>query len=359
MPPRTPVVTPPVWAGPESPAPNGGITVSLLQKFLSCRQRFKVYAIDGWRAAPKFSHRMFYGSCWHAAEEAWAQYGGVDHALGAAFGYAQSEAQKFPVNREEIEKWYAVVAVTFPEYVRYWSRTPDPAPHTEVAQEQVFRVPYTLPSGRVVYLRGKRDGVTRDTDGRLWLFETKTTSEVDVTEINQRLNFDLQCGFYGVGLIHDREYRGHGYAGVRFNVARRPLSGGKGTIVRHKPTKAKPLGESESEYYDRLRAYIVEEPETYFFRWSCAVGEGDLAVFRREFLDPCLEFLCAWYKVQTDPWIAESVEFMVPTIALSWRTPFGLTGQIQDGYGSDLDHFMNTGSTIGLVRNTTLFQELT
>lgn len=356
MPPKTPVTAPP-WAGPESAAPNGGITVSLLQKFLACRARFKVYAIEGWKAAPKFNHRMFYGSAWHAAEEAFAKHGTVDAALDAAYDYADAESRVHPVAREDITKWLSVVVVTFPEYVAYWNRTPDPAPHTEVAQEQVFRVPYTLPSGRVVHLRGKFDGVTRDADGRLWLFETKTKGDVDESEIRNQLTFDLQTMTYAVALTHQLGLRDQPFAGVRYNVVRRPLSGGKGTIVRHKPTKSKPLGESEAEYYDRLREYVRAEPETYFFRWSCTVGDGDLHVFRREFLDPCLEFLCTWYDVA--PVYDRPESTTIPGYALSWRTPFGLTGSIADGYGSDVDRYITEGSTLGLVRVKTLFEELT
>lgn len=357
MPPKTTPVTGPAWAGPCDPSPRGGVTVSLLQKFLSCRKRFGVYAIEGWRAAPRFSHRIFYGCAWHAAEEAFAKTGFLDDALLAATHLANVESRTHPVSRQDIDKWANVVYVTFPEYVRYWSARPEDAPHVPVAQEQVFRVPYTLPSGRVVHLRGKFDGVTRDADGRLWLFETKTKSEVDQAAISRQLTFDIQTATYAVALTQSSEYAGQLFAGVRFNVIRRPLSGGKGTIVRHKPTGKNPAGESEEAYYDRLRAYIANEPETYFFRWACEIGDGDLAVFRREFLDPCLEFLCAWYELQTT-----RPHFNISRFdcrLLDYRTPFGLTSEIVDGYGSDLDGYLDHATTTGLVRTQNLFPELT
>lgn len=355
MPQKSVTAPGPAWAGPCSPGPEGGVTVSLMQKALACRDRFRVLTIDGWRAAPRFCHRLFFGSAWHAAEEAYAKTASVPHAVSVSNMYAIFEVRRHPFSRDDVIKWSSVIDVTFPEYVAFWGRSPDQSGHVSVCQEQVFHVPYTLPSGRVVYLRGKRDGVTRDPDGRLWLFETKTKGEVDEVEIRSQLSFDLQTMTYLTALTLDPEYA-EPVAGVRYNVIRRPLSGGKGTIVRHKPTKKNPLGETVEEYYTRLREYISDEPETYFFRWECGVGDGDVAAFRQAFLDPFLEFLCTWYESVNPASYCDT--YPLPPSALTWRTPFGLTSQISDGYGSDVDRYLNTGSTVGLARVDTLFPEL-
>lgn len=356
----------PVWRGPCDAGPWGGVTVSLLQKFLACRCRFKAYAIDGWRAARKFNHRIEYGNLWHRAEESFAENGDASDAVDAALDYANDLADEYPESRGDVSKWWNVLARQFPEYVRYWADHPDVRARTPLLQEQVFDVPYRLPSGRTVRLRGKWDGVDLVNDG-VYLVEHKTKGDIDEVAMRRQLAFDLQVMTYLVAL-----YEGRGtdsyincsapIKGVRYNVVRRPLSGGKGTIVRHKPTKSNPAGESESEYYDRLRVYIAEEPATYFYRWTVEVTPEDVARFRREFLDPCLEFLRAWYDVNARlvPGVSDDPKtaVLVPTSALHWRTPFGLTSEIVDGYGSDLDHYIETGSTVGLVRTTDLFSEL-
>ena len=369
MPPRSGIErttdTGPVWAGPCDPGRQGGVTVSLLQKFLGCRDRFRAYAIEGWKAAPAFNHKIFYGSMWHAAEEVFAATGDPESAVyDGALEYAEGQADVYPVNRDDIQKWWNVLRMQFPEYVKFWASQPPTATHTPLLQEQVFDVPYALPSGRKVRLRGRWDGMTRrDSDGSVWMFETKTKGDVDALAVEKQLRFDLQTMTYLVALNGAKFHRLYDLTpdrdtgGVRYNVVRRPLSGGKGTIVRHKPTKSNPAGESETDYYKRLGEYIKSEPATYFFRWTVDVSVGDVQVFRQKFLDPCLEFLCAWYDIQrgihfpTERW--DSLRY-----AFNWRTPFGLTQTIADGFGSDLDHLLDTGSTVGLVRTGNLFPEL-
>jgi hypothetical protein len=195
----------------------------------------------------------------------------------------------------------------------------------------------------------------------LWLAEHKTKGEVDEVTIQKQLTFDIQVMFYLVAMaeaqkggLYGLEKYGHP-RGVKFNVVRRPLSGGKGTIVRHKPTKSNPVGETEHDYYQRLRAYIADEPGTYFYRWTVDVTPEDVERFKREFLDPCLEFVCFWYDTHT---VKDRVTSS-PGNMCHWRTPYGLVGEITDGYGSDLDYYLDTGSTVGLVRSETLFPELT
>lgn len=352
-----------VWSGPCAPGEQGGVTQGLLQKFLACRYRFKAYAIDGWRAGRKFNHKIEYGNLFHRAEEVFAETADVTSALDAAMDYAETLADEYPESRADISKWWNVLRVQFPEYVRYWSGHPDVVNRTPLLQEQVFDVPYKLPSGRTVRLRGKWDGVDLIDNG-VWLVEHKTKGDVDEQQLCKQLTFDLQTMMYLVALGGEVSARNWAFnksrdiKGVRYNVVRRPLSGGKGTIVRHKPTKSNPAGESEHDYYERLRAYITEEPATYFFRWTVDVSNEDIARFRREFLDPCLEFVCAWYDAAVNGWYPGAVLTGMPPSALMWRTPFGLVSEIVDGYGSDLDHYLETGSTIGLTRTTDLFPEL-
>lgn len=347
-----------VWQGPCASGEQGGVTQGLLQKFLACRYRFKVYALDGWRAAPRFNHKIEYGNMWHFAEATYAKTGDIDITIDTALGYAENLAETYPESRAEIAKWWNVLRVQFPVYVDYYLRLPT-APATSLLQEQVFDVPYKLPSGCVVRLRGKWDGVEL-VDNGVWLVENKTKGDIDEQAMQKQLTFDLQTMMYLVALRDTMpgnvNYLPQSLKGVRYNVIRRPLSGGKGTIVRHKPTKSNPAGESESEYYNRLKEYIINGPSTYFFRWNVDVSPEDVNRFRNEFLDPCLEFMCQWYEVQTERSLATLTT--VPVNCLHFRTPFGLTSEIVDGYGSDLDHFIETGSTVGLLRVNDLFPEL-
>jgi hypothetical protein len=41
-----------------------------------------------------------------------------------------------------------------------------------------------------------------------------------------------------------------------------------------------------------------------------------------------------------------------------WRHPFGVYDALNEGGSSDLDEYLETGSTVGLERASTLFPEL-
>jgi hypothetical protein len=365
----------PLWKGPEA----DGVTFSMLSRFLSCRERFRVHYLDGIKPADRFNHRMEYGQMWHACEEALAA--GLDWEAALA-GYAASLNGRYPLSQEQVEHWYNVCRVQFPAYVYYWREQPDVLRRTPVEQERVFDVPYQLPSGRVVRLRGKRDAADLIKDGRnrLYVQENKTKSDIDESQLKRQLTSDLQTMLYLVSVKLspydvDPEVRKttgaavlkYGIGGVRYNVVRRPLSGGKGSIVRHKPTKSNPLGESADAYYSRLRGIIDADPGYFFMRWKVEVQPTDVDAFRRRTLDPVLEQLCDWYEFVTtgDPWRQEPLNHGDMGAACGvgygthWQHPHGSINWLDEGGASDLDEYLATGSMAGLVRTDKLFEELT
>lgn len=152
--------TGPLWKGPE----QDGITFSMLTRFLSCRERFRLYAIEGLRPVEQFNHRIEYGQMWHVCEEAVARDPLPPDHMGspwfqALMVYCKELCRKFPLSQDQVDHWYNVCKVQFPLYVDYWSQHPDVINRVPLLQEQVFDVPYKLPSGRIVRLRGKWDSV--------------------------------------------------------------------------------------------------------------------------------------------------------------------------------------------------------
>lgn len=356
----------PLWKGPEV----DGITFSMLSRWLVCRERFRVRALEGWRSVEGFNHRIEYGQMWHTCEEALAAGRDWDAAL---LGYCTGLATIYPLNVEQIDHWYNVCKKQFPVYVDFWAQHPDVVNRQPILQEQVFDVPYDLPSGRRVRLRGKWDSVDLIGAG-IYLQENKTKSEINENEIRRQLTFDLQTMMYLVALTQDtgidaleeiKQWDGKKLtvpiSGVRYNVIRRPLSGGKGSIVRHKPSKSNPNGESKEDYYNRLAEYIVNEPETYFARWSFQVHDIDIKRFCKECLNPILETLCVWYDVVANRETGHLVAPNAFTVRdmMNWRHPFGVWNSIDETGSSDLDEYLATGSTVGLERVDTLFRELT
>lgn len=416
-----------LWKGPSSADPNGGITFSMLSRFLTCRERFRVRYVEGLQPTDQFSHRISYGNMWHACEEAaakevsWSEgnLSGIDTTAweDALKTYAQGLCRKYPLAQGQIEHWYRVCKAQFPVYVDYWSRHEDVRNRSPLLQEQVFDVPYSLPSGRTVRLRGKWDSVDLVKTGkvnRVWLQENKTKGDIDEAAIQRQTSYDLQSMLYLVALGEQFDNQGHGdglltpicrdvgsskvIAGIRYNVVRRPLSGGEGTITQREPTKgakcpkckgegkfnggiacekcygagrigAKP-GETDDEFYARVRGVIdgtgvkaTGEPYTgpshWFMRWNVEVSPADVAAFRRDCLDPILESLCNWYSLTIGSQIC-GTQFFDDCLKQghSWRHPFGVTNSIDEYGWGDLDEFLATGNTVGLHRVEKLFREL-
>ena len=44
-----------VWAGPGGAGPQGGVTQSMLGRYLTCKERFRIHAIEGLHSADRFS----------------------------------------------------------------------------------------------------------------------------------------------------------------------------------------------------------------------------------------------------------------------------------------------------------------
>ena len=354
------VVNNTVWQGPDSSGPQGGITQSLVGRFLSDRERFRLLTVLGLKASEGWSHKLGFGSMFHVCEE---------HAAGdwqsALTAHCQKEADAHPFDRHTIEHWWAVCLQQFPTYQQWWSQHPQTREGTPMFREQEFRVPYKLRwSGRVVYLRGKWDGADLCQDG-IWQLEHKTKGDLDAHKIARQLRLDLQTMFYRVAMDSDPwggfESEGH-YAsdqpphkvkGVLYNCIRRPLSGGKGTIRQLQPTKSNPLGESRDAFYQRVGKYIRDDPGHFFMRFESEVSEADVERFRLLCLDPILDQVCDWWSAVNggDVW-RDSKYYQ------NFLTPFGVYSPMSEGRATDLDTYLESGSESGLTRVTDLFPEL-
>lgn len=366
----------PVWKGPQ----RGGVTQSLLSRYLSCGERYRLRVIKGLTPAPTFNHKIEYGNLWHVCEEALAAGStwpvGI---LGALKGYAGSLCRRFPGQQEQVEHWFNTCCTQFPLYVKHWGENPDVVGRTPILQEEKFSVPYALPSGRTVRLRGKFDAVDLiEPEGAapgVYLQEDKTKGKVLPGQLIRQLTFDLQTMFYMTALTHDTGVQALESVkdrvpvrGVRYNVVRRPFSGGKGDIKRHKARGNTPE-ETRAHFYGRLAQYMIDEPADWFMRWKVEVTAGDVRKFRRECLDPILDNL--WDDYEWWVWCdarGDTVDHFDYVLRADrfpdhcrrhYRHPFGVWNILDEGGCADLDEYLATGSTVGLVYDDNLFPELT
>ena len=128
----------PLWKGPESNHAQGGVTQSLLQKFLVCRERFRLQVVEGWRPVDTFNHRIEYGNMWHLCEEAFAEneliWGDV------LYHHVKYLCEKYRTQQEQIQHWYNVCKVQFPIYLEYWQDHKEKG-KTPLMAEQTLKVP--------------------------------------------------------------------------------------------------------------------------------------------------------------------------------------------------------------------------
>lgn len=353
----------PVWNGPEGDGQKGGITQSMLSRWLCCRERFRLRVVEGLTTADMFNHRMEYGQMWHTCEEAHAANKPIGNSLK---DYAQQLCRRYPLQQEQVQHWYNVCKTQFPFYIQYWAKHPDVKDRTPLLQEQVFDVPYKLPSGRVVRLRGKWDSVDLIGKGKsaaVYLQENKSKGDIVEEQLKRQLGFDLQTFFYLIALlvggrsgvvIHPAIAPNASIKGIRYNVIRRPLSGGKGSIRKHQPTKSNPAGETDEEFYARLGEVIMEDPPYWFMRWRVEVTSQDVERFKHEFLDNVLEELCNWWD-----WIDSPAGRKDPFAdSIHFRLPYGIWNPLTENGSSEVDEYLFSGSMVGLQQGSKLFREL-
>lgn len=360
-----------LWQGPEV----DGITNSLLTRWIVCRERFRLYAVEGYREDEDFSPALEFGQLWHEAEE--AQGRGKDWRR-AMRGYRDRlRAQHGSSAEDEIRKWYSVASTTFPIYVHHWMEHSDEVNRSPIMEEAAFRVPYELPSGRIITLRGKFDAVFR-TGKSIWLQENKTKSKIDVEGITKTVDRNLQTMIYQIALRLFRE--GHGtldgmsdravekirqqltrgqIKGVLYNVIRRGLADlraikqRKGRMVKGKRVG----GETEKQFYARLGEQMKSEPAEWFHRWKITLTASDVVEFRRRSLDPILMTLSRWWdSIEADPfnpWECEG-----ECNPYHFQTPWGVYNSLASGFRGDFFEFLTDGKTAKLKSVDTLYPEL-
>lgn len=350
----------PLWKGPE----EDGITFSLLSRFICCPERFRLQVVEGLVTKQKFNPSIEYGSMWHACEEAGDQW---EDGLG---DYCAKLDRKYPLAREDIVHWYELCLAQFPEYVKYWSRHPEQVTKTELMKEDAFNVQYRLPSGRIVRLRGKRDGVdlieANKTKG-VWLQENKTKSQIDSAKIQRQLRYDLQTMLYIISMREEQSYLGDNTFKARtsYRVGKErhfyPIMGVRYNVVRRSAHK------SAASMLKKITEDIADgRGGEWFSRWNVEITDKDVEKFRRQTLDPLLERLCAWWETlntaKTIPGrkeMADPFSLTCNGIPLHYQHPFGVYNVLDEGGSSDLDAYLETGSEVGLERTNNLYPELT
>lgn len=265
-----------------------GVTQSMLSNFMTCKEKFRLSYVEGWRPAKVGTAPMEFGNCIHEI---------LDIVYSESTKYApqdfcerqkdivadackQFEDYKYEQLESEGNDWdtlaenVAIAEVLLPQYFDHWKS--DWQTVEWAGLEEVFDVPITV-DGKTIRIRGKFDGVQR-IKGKLWLFETKTKGRIDEDTIMEKLSIDLQVNLYMWAIW--KKYKEFP-CGVVYNVIRRPmLRQGK--------------NERLSEFVSKIKADIADRPDFYFIRNHGAVDKSEILEWEKNEFIPILKELIRW-----------------------------------------------------------------
>lgn len=305
----------------------------MLSKFLVCRERFRLSAVEGW-TPKRIKVPLEFGSAFHRCMEHVEGGGRIEHISRVTESYQQSRKKENNLTAEDmqdLERVMGMVEVTYFAYHEYWSTVPTFRGSNKKYfdhhlkykyQEEAFDVVHILPSGRKVRLRGRWDAVFRHPlTKKMVLQENKTKERIDEWAIMEGLKKDLQTQLYLWALfLSEGTYPRH----VLYNVIRR--------------CGLRPLQrETLAEFMNRVRNDIDKRPEHYFMRWVVDVDIEDLTHFRDRVLNPLLETIVQWWDSikhnPFDPWTRPDGS---PN-HLHYEKPFGIYDSAAFGKGEYWD----------------------
>ncbi len=292
---RTP--TPPARRLPLAEQPysiSEGVTQSLLSSFIDCRVRCKLQ-LEGWQMAGGTKESLFYGSLYHHLMEylgkgvAAGDNGPEQYAIGTGWWGARTDEflARLPSDADSgtvqmAERCIAQASGVWDGYLREY-----PA---DLKSDHWIELEGTFDAVWDGYrLRGKRDGMTRDCKGDLWLFESKTRSQMSANA-EATIAFDFQSLFYLTANQAELEARCETgrIVGVQYNVIRKP---------QHK------VGVTENlvGYAKRIAADVAKRPDHWFFRYEAKYSKKTLAEFQRQLLEKLSAFDCWLQHHDGDP----------------------------------------------------------
>lgn len=315
-----------------------GISVSWLQRFINCRERFRLGYVMGYREKGS-KDALDFGTIFHKLIEEHSRNPKRTNFTPYLSKWLKVKfAKSSPAHRSNIITLGKIALIVFHEYIKYH----DDSNTQYFAQEQVFCEPYTLNSGRTLLLRGRMDEIIQAPQG-LILQENKTHANFNKEHVVAKLPKNLQTMFYctAIQLLHGVTPRG-----VLYNIARRP-----GLIQGKK--------ETETAYLKRIEADIQKRPDWYFFRHQHAPSTfpHELEQWQLRTLNPNLEAVCEWWESirgnPTNPWVTPDGR----ANPHHYERPFGVYDPMTLGNGEFYDLIVrNSKVGIGVVDD--IFPEL-
>jgi hypothetical protein len=350
---------------------DDGISQTLLAKFIGCRERFRLYAVEGARE-PHSKNNMDFGSYFHELLETHAKYPDLD-----AEAIIAKVKRKKRVYSTLSDLDVKVADVVFDWYL--WNF--EECNYRYIHQEDVFKVPYTPLGQRKLFLRGRFDEIIERPDGTIWIQENKTKERIDRDHIIASIPHNLQTMMYAVAAQIKYKKR---VSGIVYNVIRKPKFKPSKTAMSEEElaayklanpkSKAKQRDETEEEFLDRIASLIEENPSHFYFRAEYPLSQERLDHWRRHTFDPLLTSVIQWWEsVKHDPfspWVERTKDGKRITVLdpitrkkvfkpnpHHWQRPHGVFDALTFGKGEYYD-LLVLHNKHSIVTGEVPFQEL-
>ena len=324
-----------------------GVSQSLLQKFIVCRDRFHIATARALRSTDR-KEAMEYGSIFHKLIEWGAE-------MGKSWTMIKMERRlnEYIRKNQPTDQSILLARIALAQFRHYQAANSKLPAYKYIAQEPVFAEEYTLPAcshsteaytmhipRTKVLLRGRIDEVL-EVDGNLWLQENKTKAQINIEVLKDTIPENLQVMFYATA------------AGIKY---KRPVKGIIYNVIR-KPGQRQRKTESDADFVKRISGEVESNPSHYFYRIAYSFPRGAVKKWQKEELEPLLYQLYIWWSSikanPLQPWVDDAGN----ANPFHGRRSFGVYDPMSNGKGEFFDLLIH-GSKRGLVVDNEFFPEL-
>jgi len=308
-----------------------GVSFSLLNRFIACRDRFQMYAVQGMREPSNSQDAMNFGTYFHRLLEFHAK----DQRCSADTVIRKVSKLKSSVAIKPVEKMMA--NMIFREYLNWYGNNV----YSYFDQEVKFDLKYPVPGAGNIRIRGKVDECINHSDGTIWVQENKTKDKIQDRLLEQVIPFQLQTLMYAVAMEKHFKRR---VGGVVYNVIRKPS---------HKQKDK----ESDEQFVGRVREILLKEPGYFFYRWEYPLTRERLDDFRKKTFEPLLRQIYVWWEsIKHDPFSPWVDQNGLPN-ENHFQHPFGCYNGLIHGEGDFYDLIVR-GNQLGISLGNEPFSEL-